>query len=179
MADKNFLQWLTLFRRHYVPHRRAITPVQLSEMEFNFKEIGRMLRDSNPFDYRTAITMLLESIAARSFDMLAPDDYEKMFDEIVDLHERKNAGYAGLECKDAWANFRTAKWFNVTAFQGCLVRMGDKFIRVTNLLKNPEADRVNESIKDTLYDLGVYCFIAICLWQEEVLRVQCDGGVGV
>ena len=67
-------------------------------------------------------------------------------------------------------------WFDVTAFQGCLVRMGDKFIRVSNLSKNPASDKVGEAITDTLQDLAVYCIIAMCLWEEEVSAILCDGG---
>jgi hypothetical protein len=58
-----------------------------------------------------------------------------------------------------------------------MVRITDKFIRIVNLSKHPEADQVGESITDTLYDLAIYCLIAMCLWEEEREAIMCDGGM--
>jgi len=44
------------------------------------------------------------------------------------------------------------------------VRMSDKFERITNLLKlqlQGEGPKVNESLEDTIMDLGVYCFLLL------------------
>lgn len=82
------------------------------------------------------------------------------------LHIAKNAGYAGLS-KDPWANFRTSTSFGVTPYKGVLVRMGDKFIRFVNLQTNPALDQVDESITDTLRDLGAYALIARCIYEED------------
>jgi hypothetical protein len=87
-------------------------------------------------------------------------------EEMKDIHARKNAGYAG-DSDDPWANFRMAEMFGVSAFQGCLVRMSDKFIRIANLSKNPNNEQVGESIVDTLEDLANYAVIAICLYEQE------------
>lgn len=91
----------------------------------------------------------------------------KLLDEAADLHERKNAGYAGMDNPDPLANFRECERFGVSAFKGCLVRLSDKFIRVTNLARNPENEQVGEAITDTLKDLAAYAYIAICLYEEE------------
>lgn len=92
--------------------------------------------------------------------------YLALLDEMKELHIRKNAGYSG-ESLDRWANFRMSEGFGVSAFLGCLVRMSDKFIRITNLVKNPKNEMVGESIIDTLKDLAAYALIAICLYEEE------------
>ena len=86
--------------------------------------------------------------------------------EIEVLHDKKNAGYAG-ESADPFNNFKFSTLFGVSAFVGCLVRMADKFMRISNLSKNLKADQVGETVKDTLLDLSVYCLIAICLYEEE------------
>jgi hypothetical protein len=86
---------------------------------------------------------------------------------MKELHERKNAGYAGANNPDPWDNFRLAERFGVSAFQGCLVRMSDKFIRVANLSKDPNNDMVGEPIVDTLMDLAAYALIGICLFEEQ------------
>ena len=89
-----------------------------------------------------------------------------ILDHMRDTHERKNAGYAGLST-DPFANFRHATLFNVTAHQGCLVRMSDKYHRYLNLRQNPKLDKVQESIEDTLLDLASYAIIAQVLKDEE------------
>lgn len=86
---------------------------------------------------------------------------------MEDVHRRKNAGYAGQESLDPWANFRMAEMINISPFKGCLVRMGDKYARICNLTKNPDNEQVGEDITQTLLDLAVYCLIAICLYEEE------------
>ena len=97
---------------------------------------------------------------------MASQRYLKLLDEMKDLHVRKNAGYAG-DNPDAWANFRMCENFGVSSFLGCLVRLSDKYIRVTNLVKNPKNEQVGESIRDTLFDLAAYSLIAICLLEEK------------
>jgi hypothetical protein len=92
--------------------------------------------------------------------------YIELLEEMKDLHRRKNDGYAGIEAEDPWVNFRMSEKFGVSAFMGCLVRLSDKYIRVTNLAKDENCDRVGENIKDTLFDLSAYALIAICLYEE-------------
>lgn len=92
--------------------------------------------------------------------------YIQLLDQMKDLHSRKSAGYSGND-SDTWANFRMSERFGISAFLGCLVRMSDKYIRITNLVKNPNNEQVGESIKDTLLDLASYSLIAICLLEDE------------
>lgn len=92
--------------------------------------------------------------------------FMELLDVMKDIHIKKNAGYCG-DSPDAFKNFRQAELFGISAFQGCLVRMSDKFMRVANLSKNAEADQVGEAITDTLLDLANYAIIAICLYEEE------------
>jgi hypothetical protein len=87
--------------------------------------------------------------------------------EEREVHVAKAAGYSGTDNPDTWANFREAVAWGSTPLQGCLVRMGDKYRRAQNLIRNPAADQVGESLKDTLMDLSNYAKIAICLWEEQ------------
>ena len=90
--------------------------------------------------------------------------------EVIDnakaLHIAKNAGYAGADNPDPWANFRMCEVFGITAYDGVLVRLSDKYIRTQNLRKDPTNERVGESLLDTLADLGAYCLIGICIAEE-------------
>lgn len=91
----------------------------------------------------------------------------ELLDAMKDLYMKKNAAYAGLDTADPYKNFRFCENFGVSPFVGCLVRMGDKIMRIGNLTKRPEAEQVGESIVDTLMDLAVYSINAICLYEEE------------
>lgn len=98
---------------------------------------------------------------------MASKMYLQLLEEAKELHIRKNAGYSGADNPDPWANFRMSEAFDVEAWRGALVRMSDKYIRVTNLVKDASNEQVGESIEDTLKDLAAYALIAICLLREE------------
>lgn len=100
--------------------------------------------------------------------------YLELLEEAKSLHIRKNAGYAGADNPDPWANFRMAEGFGISPLEGCLVRLSDKYIRVQNLMRNPANDQVGESIKDTLFDLSAYALIAICLLEEEEAKRELE-----
>jgi hypothetical protein len=102
--------------------------------------------------------------------------FMELLEEAKRIHIAKNAGYSGVGAADPWANFREAERFGISPFKGCLVRMSDKFIRIANLTRDPDADQVNEPVTDTLLDLANYCLIAICLWEQEREAVKCDAG---
>jgi hypothetical protein len=97
--------------------------------------------------------------------MSASPRYLALLEEMAALHKAKAAGYSGE--KDTWANFREAESWGVTPLAGCLVRMGDKYRRIQNLILNPANEQVGEAITDTLMDLSAYALIAICLTEEE------------
>lgn len=99
--------------------------------------------------------------------MAANKRFLELLEEIKSIHVRKSAGYAGADNLDTWANFRLSENFGVSAFKGCLIRLSDKFIRVSNLVRDAKNEQVGESIKDTLLDLASYCLIAICLLEEK------------
>lgn len=94
-------------------------------------------------------------------------DLDVLREKAVELHIGKNAGYAGLDQPDAWANFRMSEAFGVSPFDGVLVRMSDKYIRTVNLRRDPANEQVGESLMDTLFDLAAYALIAICLLEES------------
>lgn len=101
--------------------------------------------------------------------MAANARFLSLLDEMKDIHIRKNAGYSGKDNQDSFANFRKAEDFGVSPFVGCLIRLSDKFVRVSNLVKDATNEMVGEAITDTLLDLANYCLIAICLYEEKAL----------
>lgn len=92
-----------------------------------------------------------------------PRFYE-LLDQIADLHDRKNANYA--KDNDPLSNFRMCEEFGVPATMGTMVRISDKYARITQLMSG-KRDEVGESIKDTLQDMAVYALLEIILIEEE------------
>lgn len=100
------------------------------------------------------------------------DEFNKQISIILDTFNRKNAGYAGSENPDAWANFRHSEGFGVLAPTGVLVRISDKFARLQSLTRDPSNDQVGESRIDSARDMAVYSIIYICLLEEEEEKLQ-------
>lgn len=107
----------------------------------------------------------LARAAAREYLQTTNTPLESFIKDMRDLHVRKNAGYAGDD-PDPWKNFRAVEVFGISAADGCLTRLSDKYARWCVLKDNPEKDLVNESIADTLMDMVAYCLILICLLEE-------------
>lgn len=93
--------------------------------------------------------------------------FHQLTKAMDDLFDRKNAGYAGQENPDPWANFRHAERLGIPASTGVLVRISDKFSRLQSLTRDPGNDRVGETKIDTAFDQAVYSLIYICILEEE------------
>jgi hypothetical protein len=72
---------------------------------------------------------------------------------------------------DPFKNFRLAPMVGVTPERGVLVRMMDKISRISVLLEK-EASVVDESIVDTLLDLGNYSLILACMLEENNGKIK-------
>lgn len=92
--------------------------------------------------------------------------FHALLDELRDLHERKNRGYAG-HSDDPFANFRQCETFGISATDGVITRMSDKYSRLQSLWADASNEQVGESVKDTLMDLAAYALILICLMREQ------------
>jgi hypothetical protein len=86
--------------------------------------------------------------------------------DCVETAKKKNADYANSD--DPFANFKTAPLSKVSVERGLLVRMADKFLRISNLIDRPAAVK-GESIADSLSDLANYALI-LRIWIEEKER---------
>lgn len=93
--------------------------------------------------------------------------FHQLTKAIDDMFDRKNAGYAGQDNPDPWANFRHAEKLGIPASTGVLVRISDKFSRLQALTRDPGNDQVGESKIDTAIDQAVYSLIYVCLLEEE------------
>ncbi len=98
-------------------------------------------------------------------------EFDKWLRHLGDLHDRKNAGYAGSVDGDPYANFRLSERFGVPGYVGVAVRLSDKLMRLFSLLRNPDNDRVGEGLLDLADDVAVYAGIFKGLY-EEYLKTQ-------
>ncbi|KKN61526.1 hypothetical protein LCGC14_0521140 [marine sediment metagenome] len=89
--------------------------------------------------------------------------FYQLLDEIADLHDRKNHDYAG---DDPLSNLKLCEEFGIPAWKGVIVRLTDKWSRITQLITK-EAQVKDESIEDTLKDSAVYSLLAIVLKRER------------
>jgi hypothetical protein len=97
--------------------------------------------------------------------------YLDLLAHMESLHRAKAAGYSG-DNPDTWANFREAALWGVAPKLGVLVRMGDKYRRLQNVVANPTNEQLGETDIDTALDLAAYALIYVCLRREEL-----DGAV--
>lgn len=85
--------------------------------------------------------------------------------EAVRLHDAKNHDYA--TSGDAFANFRLSEMAGVEPWVGAVVRMGDKYARITGFAKTGRLAVTDEQVSDTLMDLLVYAAITLALYREK------------
>jgi len=83
---------------------------------------------------------------------------------IAELHAKKNHDYAGKE--HPLSNLKRSEEFGVPGWKGTLVRMSDKWDRITHLALDNNPMVKSESILDTLMDMAVYSLLAIILFEE-------------
>jgi len=106
-------------------------------------------------------------------DLMVRHGHPQFFEflnELADIHERKNAGYAGHDNPDPLANFRVSEQFGIPAFLGALIRLGDKDERVKNLMRDMKNDMVGERVMDTLMDKAAYSLLVRILFEEDLAR---------
>lgn len=84
--------------------------------------------------------------------------HEVMCAKARNLMAKKNMDYAGEE--DIFANFRRTEDMGITTTEkGFLVRMTDKFSRLSTFTENNELAVKDESVEDTLIDIINYAVL--------------------
>ena len=96
--------------------------------------------------------------------------------EAAELHAKKQRDYGTGE--DPFANVRATEKFGIPAWVGVAIRMNDKITRIQSMVK--KGSLANESVEDSLLDIGVYAIIALVLRQQDAekqrLLDECKGG---
>lgn len=77
----------------------------------------------------------------------------------MEITKVKNADYTGVG-DDPFANFNRVELMGITdTTRGFLVRMLDKFCRITSFAQKGVLEVKEESVEDTLFDLANYCIL--------------------
>lgn len=122
---------------------------------------------NSPEDTRTAQTLqVLAGIGYQIVFQLTGKSTQTLIQEAKELHAAKNAGYSGSS-EDCWLNFRGCEVFGISAVNGAVTRLCDKYTRFQNVYKNSILNQVNESAIDTMIDFSAYCLIVVCLLSEQ------------
>lgn len=100
--------------------------------------------------------------------------FVEILGEMRDVHDRKNADYSGSDQPDPFRNFRECEDFGVSAFEGVMVRLSDKWMRIKNLARTKVNAVKDESIEDTLLDMANYSVIALAILREARARTYVD-----
>lgn len=123
---------------------------------------------SKEYDFAVMLGLpIFDAVTGEELQEAGDPAYLRLLKELEKLHRAKAAGYSGIGAVDTWSNFREAERWGITPFLGCMVRKGDKYRRLQNLIRNPLNEQVGESVIDTLMDDAAYDLIGICLLREE------------
>lgn len=104
------------------------------------------------------------------------DPFDRILREMSDLHAKKRKDY-GTDADDL-ANLRAAEVLGMDPLEGIVLRMGDKWHRITGALKKARekaekegwtvdyitrlnAALANESLEDSFMDIAVYAILAL------------------
>lgn len=91
--------------------------------------------------------------------------YYEILEEMANLHEAKSRDYDGTSAP--LSGFHEGEDFEVPAWLGVLIRMGDKWGRIKSLVGQGGSGQVKEeTLADTLTDLAAYAIICRILREE-------------
>lgn len=120
-------------------------------------------RSCDPFDE------VVQEMAQQDAPHRGSPRFYELLREMERIHDAKNSDYAD-SASDPLRNFRACEAAGISAFDGCLTRLSDKYMRVMNLAKKEREGRErgvkNEAITDTLLDMANYALIALILYEE-------------
>ena len=113
-------------------------------------------------------TVLFVGDEGEKYDAITFPHDEKFVEAYVralSIIEAKNHDYSSET--DPFANFRESERFGISAEQGVLIRMSDKFARLRNFFVKGLLKARDESVKDALIDIMNYCAIMYALLEEK------------
>ncbi len=97
---------------------------------------------------------------------------EKEFDELLqkmkEIHDSKSQDYARDE--DRFSNFRLCELMGLPAWKGIIVRLGDKYSRISEFAKKESFEVKDESFEDTCIDGANYFLLLLQAYRDYKRR---------
>ena len=90
-------------------------------------------------------------------------EFQKVVDEILEMHRRKGADYGTDE--DMFANVSASGQWGISPWIGAMMRANDKVVRLQSAAKGSTLK--NEGVEDSLLGIATYAVIALCLYRRE------------
>lgn len=162
----------------YVDRDAPIGTLGEAMPHLSVNSVGYVYHDRDPLwqpsrQQRARIQAALDSLAGQPLTASDPHRGHPRFYELLKemerIHDSKNNDYAD-SASDPLRNFRACEDAGISAFDGCLTRLSDKYMRVMNLARKEREGREQgvkgEAITDTLLDMANYALIAIILYEE-------------
>jgi hypothetical protein len=86
--------------------------------------------------------------------------HEEFSDKTREIMRKKNSDYSGSKGITPFANFEATELLGITTTEkGFLVRMQDKFMRLSTFAEDGKLSVTNESFEDACMDISNYCIL--------------------
>ena len=89
--------------------------------------------------------------------------FNKVIEEVLGLHDKKNTDYGRTD--DPLANLTGCTRLGLDPVMGIIIRLQDKQSRIENFCRNGKL--VNESLRDAFIDQAIYSLLAVTIIDRE------------
>lgn len=97
-------------------------------------------------------------------DEFSPNEFAKIMNDLIDLHQKKNHDYAGGEYL---SDLISSKRMGITPWKNALLRIQQKMSRLESFAKQGEFKVADEKLEDTLKDMAVYAILCLMLYRHK------------
>jgi len=94
-------------------------------------------------------------------------EFNKILEEMKELHNRKNADYAD---NDPLSNLKLSQMAGIEPWRGVVVRLGDKYSRLCNFARKGKFEVKDENVEDTLMDNAIYSILCLILYKSSLKK---------
>jgi hypothetical protein len=94
------------------------------------------------------------------------EDFYFLLNTVADTFVRKNHDYTSHGLFGPGSNLTRCEEFDVPAWKGVLIRLGDKWSRLTTFAKKGLLAVKDESVEDTFLDMAIYSLLGVLAYRR-------------
>jgi hypothetical protein len=94
------------------------------------------------------------------------EDFYSLLRTVADTFVRKNHDYTSNGLFGPGSNLLRCEEFDVPAWKGVLIRLGDKWSRLTTFAKKGLLAVKDESVEDTFLDMAIYSLLGVLAYRR-------------